>query len=321
MATEQSSCPCCGCQSWTNAGRIRESFAASEPARYLPVLTCERCGVRRLALSPSPQWVEEWYANAPYGLRARSESWPHRLKMLLETSDSRLASAVRQATVVTWLPRPPFDGAKMLDVGCASGDLMAHATRLGWTPTGCEASDASCAVARSRGFECHSGNWQANLPVSEYDLVTLSHVLEHLPSPGATLACLRRSMTAKAVLLCTVPNWHGAMARTFGAEWWANNPPEHIWLLRPRDTGRRDLGARRLQGRGHPPAIQMGKPSPVVGAGLRSDGGPVGDVTSLRIIQNRVCPQIRPHADARLGRCTPRRANPLGTYLLYCCAA
>lgn len=67
--------------------------------------------------------------------------------------------------------------------------------------------------------------------------MTLSHVLEHLPSPSATLACLRQSMTAKAVLLSTVPNWDSAMARTFGAEWWANNPPEHIWLLRPRDTG------------------------------------------------------------------------------------
>lgn len=189
-----------------------------------------------MALNPSQQWIEEWYANAPYGLRARLDSWPHRLKMLLEASDSTLASAVRQAAVVSWLPRPPFDGAKMLDVGCSSGDLMAHAARLGWRPTGCEASEASCAVARSRGFECYTGDWQANLPINEYDLVTLSHVLEHLPSPGATLASLRQSMTASAVMLCTVPNWDSAMARTFGAEWWANNPPEHIWLLRPRDT-------------------------------------------------------------------------------------
>jgi len=140
MAAEQSPCPCCGCQTWTNAGRIRESFTTSEAVRYLPTITCARCGVRRLAFSPSQHWVDEWYANAPYGLRARSDSWSHRLKMLLENSDSRLASAVRQAAVVTWLPRPPFDGAKMLDVGCASGDLMAHAARLGWRPTGCEAS-------------------------------------------------------------------------------------------------------------------------------------------------------------------------------------
>jgi SAM-dependent methyltransferase len=231
-----SPCPCCGQQMWTDSGSIRASYAASKPELYLPVLSCERCGVRRLGINPSPGRIEEYYASTTYGLRAYSESRSHHFKMFLEAGNNRLIRAVRGAVLVTWLPRPPFLGAKMLDIGCARGDLMAHAARLGWTASGCEASDASCAVARSRGFECFTSDWESHLPSGEFHLVTLSHVLEHLPSPVSTLGRLRQSMTTDAYLLCTLPNWDSDMARIFDLEWWANNPPEHIWLLRPHDT-------------------------------------------------------------------------------------
>jgi len=119
----------------------------------------------------------------------------------------------------------------MLDVGCGDGAGMQAAKRLGWFPDGCEVNEEACAGARQRGFRCFGGDWEGQLPKDSYDMVLLSHVLEHLEDPLRALRTLRGTLRPGGALLIGMPNLDSSLGRAFGEAWIANAVPEHLWHL------------------------------------------------------------------------------------------
>jgi 2-polyprenyl-3-methyl-5-hydroxy-6-metoxy-1,4-benzoquinol methylase len=97
---------------------------------------------------------------------------------------------------------------KLLDVGCANGNLLKtfHRLRAGWELYGAEISDIwkdeILGLPGVRGF--HGGRDIA-YPL-RYDLITLSHVLEHVPDPAALLRPLLHNLAPGGRLLIVVPN-------------------------------------------------------------------------------------------------------------------
>src|SRR5262249_32124468 len=97
---------------------------------------------------------------------------------------------------------------KLLDIGCANGNLLKtfHRLRAGWDLYGAEISetwkDEVLGLPGVRGF--HSGR-SADYPL-RYDLITLCHVLEHVPDPAALLRPLLHNLAPGGRLLIVVPN-------------------------------------------------------------------------------------------------------------------
>lgn len=88
-----------------------------------------------------------------------------------------------------------------LEIGCGDGALLCelHARTFGGRLSGVEITEAAVAIARGRpeidSVELYDG---AHLPAGEhsYELVILSHVLEHVPDPPALLAEAARACDA-----------------------------------------------------------------------------------------------------------------------------
>jgi SAM-dependent methyltransferase len=97
---------------------------------------------------------------------------------------------------------------KLLDIGCSNGSLLksAHDIRPGWELFGSEISDQCrdevMALAGVRDF--YVGR-TIDYP-SQYDLITMSHVLEHIEDPAAFLRTLSRQLTPGGRLAILVPN-------------------------------------------------------------------------------------------------------------------
>jgi SAM-dependent methyltransferase len=100
--------------------------------------------------------------------------------------------------------RPP---GRLLDVGCAIGTELAVAAARGWSAIGLELSASSLAVARERGLDARGVSLErADFPNQTFDLVTLNHVLEHVPRPVPFLEKVHDVLAPGGLLFVALPN-------------------------------------------------------------------------------------------------------------------
>lgn len=91
-------------------------------------------------------------------------------------------------------PRP-FEGLRLLDIGCGGGLLCEPMTRLGFSVTGVDASERTIGAARAhaaeQGLEIDYRNTTAEALLAEgvapFDVVLNMEVIEHVADPGAFL--------------------------------------------------------------------------------------------------------------------------------------
>lgn len=122
-------------------------------------------------------------------------------------------SASRSAQLLDRFHRrvPLLRSGRFLDIGCGNGaTLRAFGDlRPDWIKCGTEfdARHAGAIAEIPNTLPLHTGPLD-DLP-SVFDVITMVHVLEHLPDPVAWLASLRHAIAANGVLLIEVP-YHAA---------------------------------------------------------------------------------------------------------------
>ena len=96
-------------------------------------------------------------------------------------------------------------GARLLDAGCGSGQLLSLLSEFG-EPTGVDPQPEFVACAAARGYDAVEGALP-DLPFADatFAAVTCLDVLEHLPDDQAALTELARVTVPGGVLLVTVP--------------------------------------------------------------------------------------------------------------------
>jgi len=76
------------------------------------------------------------------------------------------------------------------------------------------------------------------LPDESFDLVTMWHVLEHVPYPRKTLAVCGRLLAANGRIVIAIPNLHGWEARLLGRNWAWLELPRHLHFFSPDNVRR-----------------------------------------------------------------------------------
>jgi len=121
---------------------------------------------------------------------------------------------------------------RVLDIGCGSGGAMVLLSKLGWETVGVEFDRKAADVGRAKGLTIHDGDVaDQHFDDSSFDAVVLSHVIEHLPEPGRTLAECHRILKPGGTLVMLTPNADGLSHRLYGANWRALEPPRHLHIF------------------------------------------------------------------------------------------
>jgi len=121
---------------------------------------------------------------------------------------------------------------RVLDVGCATGALLAAFRDVGWEPQGVEISVAQARYGEDR-FRLHifAGSLEAAaFPDAAFDLVHASHLIEHLGDPAAFLDEVARVLAPGGLLALTTPNADGFQAKLFGSGW-RSAIYDHLYLF------------------------------------------------------------------------------------------
>ncbi len=123
----------------------------------------------------------------------------------------------------------------LLDVGAGVGILLHVARQRGFVAHGVEVSEWASAYARNeRKLDVVAGTLEdAAFPDSQFDVIVINHVLEHVPDPLELLRNARRILKDDGVIVVGVPNIGSIMAGVLRERWPSLRPEEHIWHFNP----------------------------------------------------------------------------------------
>lgn len=125
-------------------------------------------------------------------------------------------------------------GGRALDVGCANGRFMRTLQALGWHCEGVEFNQAAVKTCLAQGLTVHHGDLEsARFDNESFDLITVRHVIEHLPDPNSLVREASRILRTGGQLLIATPNSQALGRSWFGKYWFANDVPRHLVLFSP----------------------------------------------------------------------------------------
>lgn len=147
-----------------------------------------------------------------------------------------LPEELKNATLmqVDLLKRYLNPGAKILEVGCGEGLLLNELGQSGFTVKGIDPSIAGSQRARTKRLDVITGYFPTPLISESFDMVILSHVLEHFEKPNEILTEVVKVLSADGYLLLVQTNYKGLVPRFMPENWYAWAPDEHYWHFTPK---------------------------------------------------------------------------------------
>jgi SAM-dependent methyltransferase len=190
-------CPLCEDQSHVHFESVQDS------EHTLTYLLCNSCGLVFQSPRMSDEELKDFY-QAEYRHRVQDDVGP--------TEKDRRVQAGRARNLLKILRKHLNQVRSHLDIGSSAGSLLGvvHQT-YNCVSVGVEPGDAYRVFSRGRG-------WNVVVDLDElckdystnFDLVTMAHVLEHLPDPVGYLRILREEwLMHGGHLLIEVPNLYG----------------------------------------------------------------------------------------------------------------
>ncbi|NBU80057.1 MAG: class I SAM-dependent methyltransferase [Flavobacteriaceae bacterium] len=116
---------------------------------------------------------------------------------------------------------------RLLDIGSGTGDFLVVAKKDGWDTTGIEPNAKAKTIAINKGV--NFGTNLSNLESHSFDVITMWHVLEHVPNLDEYILELKRLLKPTGTILIAVPNFKSFDANYYGRFWAAFDVPRHIW--------------------------------------------------------------------------------------------
>lgn len=119
----------------------------------------------------------------------------------------------------------------ILDIGCGTGDFLEACKNNDWKITGVEPNE------RARNLTIKKTDIGIFINIEEvientsnkFDVITMWHVLEHVPNLQEYINSLKNLLKSNGVLIIAVPNYKSHDAVYYEKFWAAYDVPRHLW--------------------------------------------------------------------------------------------
>ena len=122
--------------------------------------------------------------------------------------------------------------AKLLDVGCGSGEFLLRAQEAGWNAIGVEPDKKAVEQANRHDLNVIQGDLKTFAEQQDiFDYITLNHVLEHTHDPVAYIKDCYRLLKPGGIIWIETPNIKSAGHKKFGKNWRGLEAPRHLTIF------------------------------------------------------------------------------------------
>lgn len=183
-------------------------------------------GLDLLATFPRPdnKKLPEYYKSGNYISHTDSES------TFFDKSYQQIKNLMLEKKL-GWIEKSLPGKGKILDIGSGTGDFLVAAKGLDWETFGVEPNAKARKLASQKGVDLIED--VSSLPDQFFDVITMWHVLEHVPDLDHQLRELDRLLKPDGILVIAVPNFKSYDAQKYKEHWAAYDVPRHLYHFSP----------------------------------------------------------------------------------------
>lgn len=228
MTLELTVCPVCDSTDYLLERQVRDRFSVPPNPLY-DIVRCQKC--RLLYLNPRP-------TENDLGLFYAAEGYDPFVSSKAGFSPAKLVyKFVRFFTVrnkARRICRGVKANSKVLDVGCATGELLCDFRRRGYQCFGVEPDPKAAEFARQQGLTVWTGDIR-NVPQDSgpYSLIVFWHVVEHIYHLRSALERTRELLSDDGKIVIALPNPKSLDCGWYGEQWVAWDTPRHLYHFEP----------------------------------------------------------------------------------------
>jgi len=189
---------------------------------FFKIVSCETCGFRFTNPRPKDEDLQKYYMSSSYISHTNNK------KGLFNTlyQTIRLITINRKIKLLKSMRKK----GKVLDVGCGTGEFLNKCKRNGYETIGFEPSDVARKQAINNfNLEVMKSNCFEKLENKSISIITMWHVLEHIPDIEKVLFESSRLITDNGIIFIAVPNYLSWDSKYYKNYWAAWDTPIHLW--------------------------------------------------------------------------------------------
>jgi 2-polyprenyl-3-methyl-5-hydroxy-6-metoxy-1,4-benzoquinol methylase len=177
-------------------------------------------GLDMLVTKPQPQNLGPYYESEDYISHTDATStFTDRLYQLVKAKNLKNKLQLIENQCVK--------NKNLLDLGAGTGDFLVTAQNSGFNVTGIEPNAKARKLAEQKGIYLQPSLKEVS--GQKFQVITLWHVLEHLPNLEEQITTLANLLEADGVLVIAVPNFKSFDAKHYKSYWAAFDVPRHLW--------------------------------------------------------------------------------------------
>jgi 2-polyprenyl-3-methyl-5-hydroxy-6-metoxy-1,4-benzoquinol methylase len=213
-------CPLCHSTQLETALTCKDFTVSGE---LFPIKKCTNCHFQITATTPDILDLPRYYQSNDYISHASSAT------TIINTIYLRVRTYTLRwkEQLATELIAKTADKT-ILDYGCGTGEFLKKCKSLGWNVAGVEPAEDARKKAQNNCNQ-HIAPSIDDLATKDFTVITLWHVLEHIPDLNETIALLREKLNPSGKIIIALPNPNSWDAQHYKNFWAAYDVPRHLW--------------------------------------------------------------------------------------------
>jgi len=181
----------------------------------------------------TPKPISALWKQAVSLVQARRLGYPDLANATLAARLLSLMPTVASAAELDVMRIPAQSRGRLLDIGCGNGEFLKKMRSYGWDVVGMEPDNKAIeSLAENDDFKVYKSLDEVLSSEKDlFDIVVLSHVIEHLADPVLVLQAVAKLIVKTGKLIIMTPNIASLGSKIFGRYWRGLEPPRHFNLF------------------------------------------------------------------------------------------